>query len=238
MPKEAMKVRDQDAVSRSVTKLFERMLNAKDPKLNLQEVEDIFIPREHRDLAYKAVSIMGMDPERSLTARIPYKGKTAQVELAFKGATWFWPERRKQPDGWEECPEEVREKVLSWLAWREKLSADWGLVQETFKRLHSSCTNIDQIRFYWPALPTLLDMDSASKDTAEKMREFKYPKNVPTLHPGLKQACQDTMATVTKGLLFPEGERPERAVKLSLFSTYHAFHPVPRPWSSNEFWGP
>jgi hypothetical protein len=239
-----MKVRDQDAVIRSIRKLFERMLNAKDPKLALQDVEDILIPREHRDIAHKAVSIMGMRRSSSLTAFIPYKTKKVQVEFVVKGATWFWPDRGHSglPDGWEQCPLETKERVLSWLEWREKLSAEWGLVEETFRKLHASCTNIEQIRFYWPALPTLLDMDPAGtgKDTAEKMREFKYPKNVPTLHPALKQTCQDTMATITKGLLFPDGERPQREVQLVLNSTYYAFEPVQRPWgpSGNKFWGP
>jgi hypothetical protein len=223
--------REQNALDRSIRMLFKRMLEAKNPRLTLDDVEAITVPVQHRQIARDVIKVMGLSPVDNVTARLPYiPNRKCEVTITFRGADWFWPDRRSRPDAWREAGEEVQEKYLSWLRWREELGAQWALVLKVQTALVDFCTNAEQIRFFWPALPTLLDLDREGKETAAKMRGFKYPRNLPNLPAGLIKDCTETMQTITKGLLFADTKRYEGPVTLELYSPYHAFDSKETSW--------
>jgi hypothetical protein len=209
-------------VRENIKKLFERVLNARPTGLTLADIEEMFVPAEHRDAAYKAVSQLGYAPTNRYNLRAGHFD--AEVNILFDGARWGYPNGAQKFNR----RTEAADKLHAWWDWRVALGQEWGLVRAVFNSLHKHCKRADYVRYYWPAIVPLLPDHGEVK---QKLTDYKPCSNPTPIPVELRLACRRTQESITKALLLPEGVKDE-PVGLVVAGGGGCLPKFARPWLS------
>lgn len=175
------------------------MLN-EDADLTYDNVLEIFVPREHHELCRLGPKVLQeCHPGEDLYARI----SGIEVYLIMEGMPYALPRTNGCFTVSYDTPAVA--KVDTWLSERIAHGRRWGMVQAVAHGLNNMCTTLEQVRFFWPVLPTLLGVHE----------KFKTPNAIPSLPLDLKEACAATTETVLLATLLPNEKTTTSPVMLS-----------------------
>lgn len=213
---------DYNALKKVIEQLHWRAIGHKRIDLSHEDLRRLFVNGEHRRTTEETVSIMGMGPSDRLNVhwgdvelRFTLRGNRTFRFPNYAGQTLFMNER-------------AHDTIAKWVDWRLQRGQEWGLVLAVFRALDQHCKSLEQMRFYWPAIFTLLASSQYTGHQAERFRAMTVPKSILALPFGLKQACQDSMETMAKALLLPsEVPDDDSPVSLSMEMSDRKFR---SPW--------
>jgi hypothetical protein len=219
---------DKHMMERAILKLWNRRLNAQaKPEVSHQEVFEMFVPEKHRQLARDAVSILGAGASTKHYVEVANLRK-ASIEFRIIEGDWFINAATKKMK-FEQLPASLK----AWLDWRLKAADEFGLIGAVLNALDDLCDDMQTVRFFWPAVPFLLD-HSGMGATADQYREFKPVRNPPALHHELRKACMTTMHTLTKAAMYPERDDDDDVIKdgTAVVIGIRSYDRGKRPWDN------
>jgi hypothetical protein len=200
---------DDEAIRINIKNLFNKTL-AWDCQTDLtrQELFEMAVPEEHRQLSRDAVTILGMGT--SYRYRAAVDPVEAAITVEWSGGWWYYPQKNQRWNS--EHP--ARDKFVQWGLKRRELGRQWGLVLETYRALNHICTRQQYVRNFWPPIVTLL----GNRPAAAKLANYKASSSMPDLPAPLRRACTETMELITMACLIPEGKSPEQEISLEMSS--------------------
>ena len=83
------------------------------------------------------------------------------------------------------------------------IAIDFGIVKTVFRELNDLCKKPEQMRYFWPALLTLLSMDNDLQDWRTMLSAPVVPRNVPTLPLRVRELCRAAATTLATASLLP-----------------------------------
>lgn len=102
----------------------------------------------------------------------------------------------------------VIKRLTEYGAWVKDAEQKFKNIYTVFERLCDLCKLPTQVRFYWPALLSL--MEQIPKDAppmvmrADALRDFKVPSALPRIPQELRELCVSTATTIAMALLLPK----------------------------------
>lgn len=111
-----------------------------------------------------------------------------------------------------DAPEELLSRYVSHLRWHLDTWGEYNLMFRVLKYLDKLCSSPAQVRFFWPAIDTLAQhaQKRDEKSSLTKMLNVNSKVPVPRISQKLREACQNTSASLT--VLQMLGEPPRDAI--------------------------
>jgi hypothetical protein len=215
----------------ALTKLQERVEAASitPPTFDIDHVMRVVVPPEHRRLASDAHEILKIQGQYSYSKHLMAKGYKCQVNFSFNGFNKFpfcYPDTQKGSI----YDEQLELKLLAWGTKQADFDWEWFLHDKALEALNNYCGKPEQVRFYTPAIITLLEMAGQQK-TADKLREFKVPRTLPSIPAELREHLPKLTNAVARALLSPpKPEEPTSGVKVWLNSSA-LMNGIKVPWN-------
>jgi hypothetical protein len=221
----------------TIRELFELSIYYKTCGLTSQQMLDMFVVPEDRDLCRRGAELFRVYPGGNIIA--PWDVGGEKVKLCFtiqgsgKGSDPFLIPRYAGSYRYDEDPETVA-KITAWATWRLQMAYEWSLVQAVFQELYERCKTPTQMRAFWEPTVTLHAENESMELTTDEIREWKPTRNLPKLPRELRACIRQTETTVARALLLPkksEGPTPsDPQVSLKL----EHYEVKKKPWSTYE----
>jgi hypothetical protein len=188
------------------------------PKLDLGDVMRLVVPPEHRQLASDAHEILRMPGSYSYSKKINLKsGHAPLVNFSFNGFNKFpfcYPDNKNGM-----YDDELIPVIADWAEKQAAFDVEWFLHDRALEALNNYCETPAQVRFYTPAILTLLGMANQQK-LADKLRDFKVPRTLPPIPAPLRDHLPKLTNAVARALLTPpKPKEPTSGVKVWLNSS-------------------
>ena len=230
-----------ELVEAGICKLRDQaVVGVKPNNIKCDELIHMFVPEEHHQVCRQAVEVMGLNPVGlgviewyTFDPTRPDRTSKAPICLNFypnRKLDWAPPSYLGKKNVNMDHPAAVH--ALAWAKWRIERGREWSLVRAVFMSLHEKLNNIQQVRFYWPALVPL--MATISPEAADDIRTMKPPSSLPPLPPALKEACINTQYTITKSLLLPDDKKPIAPGDEFYLTVDMNYYPGKTPWDGTQ----
>lgn len=215
----------------SITKLRERMLRGNTLVMTHDEFLGLFASVEDREILKLAPKIADISTSTSCffgefrhKAVADLTGEPL-AELRFdlnEAGGSPVPLRPRNQVVINDADPEVVARITSWVTERITIGYQWSKVRAVLYYLNKHCPSKNQVRFFWP---TIIAIASSSynediKDLADRMRELKTIRQVPSLPKEVKDAIRETAGTVACATLLaaePEGKKVQPPVLVDLY---------------------
>jgi hypothetical protein len=203
----------------ALSKLQERVQAASivPPTFDIGHVMRVVVPPEHRQLASDAHEVLKIQGSYSHSKKLMVKGYPCIVNFSFNSYNKFpfcYPEQQKHM-----YDEHLEAELLAWGQKQGEFYWEWYLHGKALEALNNYCSKPEQVRFYTPAIITLLEMSEQYK-TADKVREFKVPRTLPPIPAALRDHLPKLTNAVARALLTPpKPEEPKTGIKVWLNAT-------------------
>ncbi|HLL29014.1 MAG TPA: hypothetical protein VKT73_15360 [Xanthobacteraceae bacterium] len=119
---------------------------------------------------------------------------------------------------YDQISDSLRAKLNAWAELRMETAKGFSLAHYALDNLVSTCGSAQQMRFYWPVILTLCDGVDELKEFADKIRDFRAPKNTPSLPEDLRQACRISSGIITASKLIEAAPAPKAEAFANLTS--------------------
>jgi hypothetical protein len=208
----AYKHRQWSAVEGAFHTLKDRVLRAEcqPPEVTEDDVFQIIVPEGYRTLAREAHTVLKVSGRSSVYTRTNVDGRRVDINFGFTGYShqfkWVFPHSDNELRSDIESNAPFMATVLkNWASKRMALENKWHLHWRALSDLNDKCETPAQVRFFTPAIITFLEM-AGSEDSAEKVRNFKVPRNLPSLSPAHREQLKLLTHDTAKALLTPDGK--------------------------------
>lgn len=222
---------EYDAMSSAVTTLCTRVVSYHKAELTCNDIKGLFIAPAHHDLVHDTVKVIGLEPGDLFVTKQNIYGVgyvNITVRLKHKDRGFVFPKYMGQKV--YDAPE-VEEIITRWVLRRMEIGQAFALADAVLKALHTRCDNPETVRFYWPTIIGLAS--TAGIDLADKVRDFKVPKNMPAIPLELRTAMAETTTTIAKAMMMMPTNHPlwglSQEVKLEIHKPYPT---QPIPWGN------
>jgi hypothetical protein len=209
------------------------------PKIELT-VDDVFrlvVPEEHRHLSKQAVEICGVEGSTAYNIEVPDPSSRRRIGVRINYVDWTgrWRRTKPFPFAWNQNntplaqDAEVGARINTWAAGIGGAKREWARGGSAITALYDCCDTAQQMRYYFPAILTLLRQSDTIplNELADKLQEYTVPKKFVDLPPPLKEALAKAQQNITKSLLLPD---PKGEVKSPVEVTLANFEQGPWPW--------
>lgn len=172
------------------------------PELTADEVVQWFAPP---DIASVLISV-------GKCAEIPYPHTSISHIIPSIGRITFWwisgsgplaPRYPRLQPGVEEG--EAWRKVVDWAAAELSISYNFGCVDTLLKYLRPN--TLEEVRHYFPSIVALLKMSEATAHLADKVQEYRRPKNIASLTYTYNEVAKQATRAIGRALMLPDLQR-------------------------------
>jgi hypothetical protein len=124
---------------------------------------------------------------------------------------------------------EPYQRMTRWCHSRRDIGIQWGTAMAVFYDLAHRCTNIHELRYFWPCVRSLL-REGGDLETAAKLEK---PRHVPdyTLSKLLRDCAYEAQTLVTSTLMMPA---PARATPPVTLDIVHIYDTPTLPWAPDQ----
>lgn len=187
--------------------------------IETDEVIDTVFPEELRFMARKGPELFNVPHlANAFSMKVNAGDKTINVSVHFRSNKVMVPRHFI-----DMAPESsFHDKVGKWLAYYIEWGKQYAIAQATFDELQDVCGSEQQVRFFLPAVLTLMDSEHVSPDLRElanKLRAPKTPRNIPPLEPWVREGCQVLSGIITAASMMPDEPANKSPVLLGFQSS-------------------
>lgn len=185
----------------ALNQLSSRFLDNFPCPLTPDEVQEMVIKSEHRELAAHANALYNPDSriqDFNISIAVPTQYGNVGVTLHNRnGHRFLFPHYLKGNNFTPEASPTL-DKIQNWLKDRIRNGLEWGLVRDVFDYLNDACETPQQLRFYFPGVVTLMmnTKDDAILSLANKLRTTRIPSEYISMTPQIKEALAQANATL------------------------------------------
>lgn len=223
----------------SVRKLYARQIAYKSNDLTPEDLLELFVRPEHRQMVVEVVNLCGVSGQVWFQHKLWLgdAGMVVGVNYApngdhpgFAKPSYCGKELHARPDS------PALRKLTEWASWRLRMGQDWGLVLAVLIKLNSLCGTPSELRFIWPSILPLLSFNEATRDAAVALEQFRTPRAFPTVPGPLLEASRHCAGVIAKALLLPNPDlvRPDTPV-VQLWAEAGGLPKAENPWAKGRF---
>jgi hypothetical protein len=184
-------------INANIQTLFYRLKIVSKMTISHEEFLQLFVPEEHRD-TYRSIAVMAHTG--SPFARFQWGDTHLKIRLNHLTGSYPPPVPRDmvlQGD----APEELVERIRTWMVSGGDASRDFGRVRAVLNKLNEELTKA-QVRFVWPTIMALCNVNDVLAPLALELQDLKAAGGA-ALPRGLLLACRKTAATISMTCLIP-----------------------------------
>lgn len=184
-------------INSNIHTLFWRLKMVSKMTISHEEFLQLFVPAEDRDM-YRSIAVRA-NVGGSVTR---FQWGDTHLRLRLNHQTGAFPPpvpRDMSLQG--DAPEELLNRIRTWMVSGGDASRDFGRVRAVFTKLNETLSKA-QVRFVWPTIMALCNVNDVLAPLALEMQDLKASGGAP-LPRGLLLACRKTAATISMTCLIP-----------------------------------
>lgn len=208
--KNAMSGTVWNACERSILELFRRRAHYL-PNLETSHdaVMKLFIRPDHINTCFQCVDIGLFNKEtRNVTLRISDSTSYICQSISIKHSPFAIPQYAG--DEFHTSDPEAVELLRQIRAYEDaysELKTTYSNCRGVLEYMNRTAGNLQTIRFFWPAIVTLMSMDGNHNDKVERLREQVVPARIPLLQHDVRELLQETSTELMAASLLPAPEK-------------------------------
>lgn len=197
-----------EALVQSIKELYNDRLKHEPCPITSDEVVTLFVRPEDYDISKRYRSLFPFNSSYYNSGKIksPDVSKFKFIDLSvaygpyvfpvYNGSNGFGSQVMTVQDN---VPEELLSRYIAHLKWHLATWEEYNLMFRVLKHLDDTCSSPSQMRFFWPAIDTLAQhaQKRDKKSNLVKMLGVNSKVPVPRISQKLREACQNTSATLT-----------------------------------------
>ena len=217
---DALKRTHWEALVQSIRELYADRLKHEPCPITSEEILTLFVKPEDHDICRRFKSLFPYNAGYYNSGRVlmPSSDRIKYADLSIVHGPYVFPiydrssTHNQSLDLRPDAPEELLSRYVAHLRWHLDTWEEYNLVFRALKHFSDLCSSPSQIRFFWPSIETLAQhaRKRDGKSNLIPLLNVKSKAPVPRISQKLREACQNTSATLT--VLQMLGEPPRDAI--------------------------
>jgi hypothetical protein len=223
-----------EALVQSIRELYNDRVRHEHCPITSDEVVTLFIRPEDYDICKRFKSLFPFNSSYYNSGKV-YSGNTKfkYIDLSIVYGPYVFPVYNNS-NGYgsqvitvqDNVPEELLSRYVAHLDWHMATWEEYNLMFRVLKYLDDICSSPSQIRFFWPAIDTLAQhaQKRDEKSNLVKMLGVNSKVPVPRISQKLREACQNTSATLTVLQMLGDAPRDADKAPVQFSPSMHVTH--------------
>jgi len=194
----------------NITTLKQRMGRLNRLSFTHDEFLALFAPVEDHDILKRAAEVANVTASGgSALCMFKHHGVTGEaVQMMFVVSADGAPLMPRNTTVLRNAPKELVDRLVTWANREIEVAMQFSRAENLIYWLNNHCDTKDQVRFIWPTILALCSVREGTVQLADKIREFKPARKLPTLPMEVRAACRETAGTIATALLLDPNEEP------------------------------
>lgn len=92
---------------------------------------------------------------------------------------------------------ELVARLVAWVNARVEVGYEFARAERLLDWLNDHCESLKQVRYLWPSLVALCALNDDTKDLADRLRDNRPPRALPSIPAEIRDACRSTAKAIT-----------------------------------------
>lgn len=204
---DALKRTHWEALVQSIRELYIDRVKHEPCPITPDEILTLFVKPEDHDICSRFKSLFPYNHGYYASAKVfsPVANKFKYVDVSIAQGPYVFPTystsnvNSQVLDIQPNVPEELLSRYVAHLDWHINTWEEYNLMYRVLQYLDKLCHAPSQVRFFWPSIDTLAQhaQKRDEKSSLIKMLNVNSKVPVPRISQKLREACQNTSATLT-----------------------------------------